>query len=52
VSGANTNIYKNSGANQISTAASNWVPGYEYKSILIAAADVPARVLAEAGPKY
>lgn len=52
VSGASTNIYKNSGANQISTSASSWIPEYEYKSILIAAADVPAKVLSESGPKY
>jgi len=52
VSGAATNIYKNSGANKISTSASNWLPGYEYQSRLIAATDVPARVLSEAGPKY
>nr|WP_068893329.1 pectate lyase [Pedobacter panaciterrae] len=49
VSGATTNIYKNSGANRISTAASTWVPTYEYKSELIPAADVPAVVMAKAG---
>ncbi|WP_069660314.1 pectate lyase family protein [Arcticibacter eurypsychrophilus] len=52
VSGASTNIYKNCGANKISTSASSWVPSYEYKSVLIAAADVPAKVLSEAGPNY
>ena len=52
VSGASTNIYKNSGSNKISTGASNWLPPYEYASVLIPAADVPARVLSEAGPKY
>ena len=52
VSGASTNYYKNSGANQISTSPSNWLPPYEYKSVLIPAADVAARVLSEAGPKY
>jgi len=52
VSGASTNFYKNSGTNKISTAASTWVPSYEYKSILIPAADVAARVLSESGPKY
>jgi pectate lyase len=52
VSGASTNFYKNSGTNKISTAASSWVPSYEYKSILIPAADVAAKVLSEAGPKY
>ncbi|WP_432709908.1 pectate lyase family protein [Pedobacter sp.] len=49
VSGANTNIYKNSGANKISTSASTWVPSYEYKSALISAAQVPAVVTAGAG---
>lgn len=49
VSGASTNIYKGSGANKISTAASTWVPTYEYKSELIPAANVPAVVMANAG---
>lgn len=49
VSGANTNIYKRSGAIKVSTAASAWVPGYEYKSILMPAADVPAKITAGAG---
>lgn len=52
VSGASTNIYKNCGANKISTSASTWVPSYEYKSVLIAAADVPSKVLSTAGPNY
>lgn len=52
VSGASTNFYKNSGSNKISTAASTWIPPYEYQSVLIPAADVAAKVLAEAGPKY
>ncbi|HTN21392.1 MAG TPA: hypothetical protein VL125_12995 [Pelobium sp.] len=52
ISGASTNVYKNCGANQITTSASTWVPNYEYKSMLIAATDVPASVLANAGPKY
>ena len=52
VSGASTNFYKNCGANQISTSASNWIPPYEYQSVLLAAADVPAKVLSSAGPKY
>lgn len=51
VSGANTNIYKNSGANKITTAESNWVPSYEYKSVLIAAQDVPSIVSSGAGVK-
>ncbi|EDM38342.1 hypothetical protein PBAL39_01967 [Pedobacter sp. BAL39] len=49
VSGASTNIYKGSGANRVSTAASTWVPAYEYKSVLIPAADVPAKISAGAG---
>ncbi|MBG6234380.1 pectate lyase [Pedobacter sp. CAN_A7] len=49
VSGASTNIYKNSGANIISTSASTWVPTYEYKSELIPADQVPAVVTASAG---
>lgn len=49
ISGAATNIYKNSGNNRISTAASTWVPTYEYKSALIAAELVPAVVVAGAG---
>ncbi|WP_395803598.1 polysaccharide lyase family 1 protein [Daejeonella sp.] len=52
VSGASTNFYKNSGSNKISTAASNWIPPYEYQSMLIPAADVATKVMAEAGPKY
>jgi pectate lyase len=52
VSGASTNFYKNSGSNKISTAASNWLPPYEYQSMLIPAADVATKVMAEAGPKY
>ncbi|SHG02519.1 pectate lyase family protein [Pedobacter caeni] len=49
VSGAETNIYANSKANRISTASSTWTPAYEYKSVLIAAANVPAVVSAGAG---
>jgi len=52
VSGASTNYYKNSGTNKISTAASSWIPPYEYKSVLIPAIDVAAKVISEAGPKY
>ncbi|ETZ21724.1 hypothetical protein N824_26170 [Pedobacter sp. V48] len=48
VSGASTNIIKG-GVNKISTAASSWVPTYEYKSELIPAANVPATVMANAG---
>lgn len=49
VSGASTNIYSGSGANKISTSQSTWVPTYEYKSVLIPAASVPAVVTAGAG---
>lgn len=49
ISGLATNIFKNSGKNVISTPESSWVPSYEYKSILIPAADVPAVVTAGAG---
>src|SRR5690606_31615934 len=49
ISGASTNIYKNSGANILSTSASTWVPTYEYKSELLPAAQVPAVVTAGAG---
>lgn len=50
-SGINTNIYENSGPNKITTTISNWVPEYEYKSYLHAAADVPSIVKNGAGPK-
>lgn len=51
VGGESTNIYKNSGKNKIQTPASKWVPTYTYKSALIAAADVPAAVMAGAGAR-
>lgn len=49
ISGASTNFYKNSGKNTISTAESNWVPAYEYKSVMISAESVPATIMAGAG---
>jgi pectate lyase len=49
ISGASTNIFKNCGADMVSTPASTWVPAYEYKSALIPAANVPAVVTAGAG---
>jgi pectate lyase len=49
ISGASTNIFKNCGADMVSTAPSTWVPAYEYKSALIPAANVPAVVTAGAG---
>lgn len=50
-SGINTNIYDKCGPNNITTAESNWIPSYEYKSFLHAAADVPSIVTKGAGPK-
>ena len=50
-SGTSTNIYSNCGANNITTALKTWVPTYSYKSLLDAAANVPAIVKAGAGPK-
>lgn len=50
-SGINTNIYDKSGPNKITTAESNWVPEYEYKSYLHNAADVPSIVTSGAGPR-
>ena len=51
ISGVNTNIYKNSGKNLITTTESKWVPEYEYKSYLHAAADVPSIVMNGAGAR-
>jgi pectate lyase len=51
ISGATTNIFKSCGSNTITTSASTWVPSYEYKSKLIAAADVPTAVMNGAGPR-
>ncbi|WP_207425886.1 polysaccharide lyase family 1 protein [Pedobacter sp. SYSU D00535] len=51
ISGANTNIYSGSGSNNITTSASTWLPPYEYKSVLVAAANVPQVVSAGAGPR-
>ncbi|RZJ78169.1 MAG: pectate lyase [Flavobacterium sp.] len=48
-SGINTNIYKNCGSSKITTAESTWIPSYEYKSVLIPAANVQATVTASAG---
>jgi pectate lyase len=50
-SGVNTNIYKNCGANDITTAISTWVPSYAYQNALNAAADVPALVTQGTGPR-
>ena len=51
ITGANTNIYVNCEANNITTTAGNWAPTYEYKAALNNAADVPAIVTKGAGPK-
>ncbi|RZL51224.1 MAG: pectate lyase [Pedobacter sp.] len=50
-SGVNTNIYANSGANDIINAISTWTPPYTYQSVLDPAANVPAIVTAGAGPR-
>ncbi|MBB2148458.1 pectate lyase family protein [Pedobacter gandavensis] len=49
ISGLSTNIFESSGSNKITSAASNWVPTYEYKSALDAAANVPAILAKGAG---
>jgi len=49
ISGANTNTYVNSGQNNLTTAASDWLPPYEYKSALIPASQVPSAVRGRAG---
>lgn len=49
VSGSSTNLYVGSGASRVSTPESTWVPPYEYKSVLIPAANVPAMVTANSG---
>jgi pectate lyase len=51
ISGASTNIYMNSGANQISSASSNWLPPYQYSNALIPAAEVKSVVPRQAGPQ-
>lgn len=49
ISGANTNTYVNSGKNNLTTSASNWIPPYEYNSVLIPASEVPSAVRGRAG---
>jgi len=51
ITGANTNVYVNCEANNITTPAGNWAPNYEYKAALNAAQDVPAIVTKGAGPR-
>lgn len=49
ISGLSSNIFSSSGANRITSSASNWVPSYAYQSAVIAAANVPSAVSAGAG---
>lgn len=49
ISGLNTNVFEGTGKNRITSSASSWAPTYNYKSSLIAAADVPAKVKSGAG---
>jgi len=51
ISGASTNLYINSGANQITSAASNWLPPYLYSSSLIPASEVHSVIPGQAGPQ-
>jgi len=51
ISGASTNLYINSGANQITSAPSNWLPPYHYSSSLIPASEVRSVVPGQAGPR-
>ncbi|PST83819.1 pectate lyase [Pedobacter yulinensis] len=49
ISGAGTNIYRNSGQNRITTEESFWAPPYSYRDLLSSVAEVPALVTAAAG---
>lgn len=49
ISGENTNIFDNSGKNIITTAASTWLPSYDYKTGFNVAANVPSVVTKGAG---
>lgn len=51
ISGASTNIYINSGTNQISSASSDWLPPYQYSTALIPATEVRTVVPRQAGPQ-
>lgn len=52
ISGAETNYYTNSGANDITTAASTWVPTeYSYSSLIDPVSTVIANVTQGAGPR-
>lgn len=51
ISGVSTNLYINSGANQITSTASNWLPPYQYSATLIPAAEVRSAIPGQAGPQ-
>lgn len=51
LSGISTNIYENSGKNDISTKEVDWLPPYEYRSVLMSAESVPAEITQRAGPR-
>jgi len=51
ISGASTNLYINSGANQITSAASKWLPPYQYSSSLLPSSEVRSVVPGNAGPR-
>lgn len=51
ISGAETNIFANSGDNDVNTSPSTWIPEYPYHSVLIPAAMVPSVVTFGAGPQ-
>jgi pectate lyase len=51
VSGASTNLYINSGTNQITSATSSWLPPYQYSNILTSAAEIRSVVPKMAGPQ-
>ncbi len=49
VSGTETNIYKNSGQNRITTSASSWTPPYSIRDLLNTANLLPSLIPASAG---
>jgi len=51
ISGISTNVYINSGANQITSVVSNWLPPYQYSTALIPATEVRSVVPGQAGPQ-
>lgn len=48
-SGVNTNTYDNCGANNITTAESDWLPPYEYSQWLAPSSEVPTIIQANSG---